>query len=475
VKRCMVRIGSAEGNRNRMGAGPRRQAARRATDWYAGRRAGVGCAVRRGSARSRPDQAAIDAGEGVDSPALEGTDSPRIDTRVELIQALIPLGLKAVNDLLQQEVAQLAGARYRHGDGPAGYARWGKQRGSVYLADQKLPIEVPRVRDLSRGEEVPLGTYRALRDRRRADESALRKVLKGLSCRDYESCVEPLAQTFGLSGSSLSRRFIRASARKLAALQERDLSKYDLVAMFLDGKTFGDDQMVIAMGVTIQGKKVVLGFVQTATENEAVCSEFLRGLVSRGLKAEPGLLVVMDGAKGLRKAVDVVLNGRAVVQRCQWHKRENVVKYLGKSQQATFRRKLQQAYEKPGYDEAKVALKKVRSELSQINASAVASLDEGFEETLTLHRLGLFAELGVSFKTTNCIENLNSLVGHRTDKVDRWRNPEQKHRWLATALLEIEPRLRKIRGHRYLARLRTAIQTELDARRRTPQTKKNVA
>lgn len=458
MKKCMVRMGATEGNRNRMGAGRGRQAARRAT--YL-------CVSRRQRGTPKPGDAAVGVSEAVDPPAC--------DTRVELIQALIPLGLEAVNDVLQQEVTKLAGARYRHGDGREGYARWGSQRGSVYLADQKLPIEVPRVRDVARDEEVPLATYRALRDRRQADDMALRKVLKGLSCRDYESCVQPMAETFGLSGSSLSRRFIRASARKLAALQERDLSKYDVAAMFLDGKTFGEDQMVIALGVTVQGQKVVLGFVQTATENEAVCSEFLRGLVSRGLKTEQGVLVVIDGAKGLRKAVDVVFNGRAAVQRCQWHKRENVVKYLGKSQQATFRRKLQQAYEKPGYDEAKAALKKVRGELAQINASAVASLDEGFEETLTLHRLGLFAELGVSFKTTNCIENLNALVGHRTDKVDRWRNPEQKHRWLATALLEIEPRLKKIRGHRHLTRLRQAIQSKLDARRASPPSKKKVA
>ncbi|MCC6143166.1 MAG: IS256 family transposase [Candidatus Hydrogenedentes bacterium] len=447
MKRRIVRIGSRNGNPNRMGVEPGRRAARRAS---------------------------ASNGDGLTGAGI-GVTPANLDARVALIQALIPLGLAAVNDALQQEVTALAGARYRHGDGCAGHARWGSQRGSVFLADQKLPIRVPRVRDVAADVEVPLETYQALRNPRRADESALRKVLKGLSCRDYESCVEPLAETFGLSGSSLSRRFVRASARKLAAISERDLSKYELVALFLDGKTFGADQMVIALGVTLRGEKVVLGFVQTATENEAVCGEFLRGLLSRGLQTEPGVLVVIDGAKGLRKAVDVVFNGRALVQRCQWHKRENVVKYLGKSQQATFRRKLQQAYEKPGYDEARTALKKVRSELGAINASAVASLDEGFEETLTLHRLGLFAELGVSFKTTNCIENLNALVGQRTDKVDHWRNPEQKHRWLAAALLDIEPRLKKVRGHRHLARLRTAIQTELNARRATPHPKRNVA
>lgn len=383
------------------------------------------------------------------------------NTRLELIQALIPLGLEAVHDVLEQEVAALAGERYRRGDGQVGYARWGQQQGSVYLADQKVGIRVPRVRNLRAGSEVPLPSYQALRQPRRADEASLRKVLKGLSCRDYESCVEPVAETFGLSGSSISRRFKRASARKLAELSERDLSGYDLVAIFLDGKTFGDDEMVIALGVTLEGQKVVLGFVQTATENEVVCSAFLRGLVERGLKFDQGLLCVIDGAKGLRKAVQKVFSDKAAVQRCQWHKRENVLKYLPVGQQATFRRKLQAAYEQPSYAAAKKALQRVRSELASINVSAVNSLDEGFEETLTLHRLGLFKELGRSFKTTNCLENLNSLVGHRTDKVDYWRNAEQKHRWLATTLLDLEPRLRKVSGYRQLLRLRAALQSRL--------------
>jgi putative transposase len=391
--------------------------------------------------------------------ALAASGAGALDSRVELIQALIPLGLEAVNDLLQQQVTALAGPRYQRDGGVAGHARWGSQPGSVYLADQKVALDVPRVRDIRRGQEVPLSTYQQLRQPRRAEEAALRKVLKGLSCRDYESCVEPVAETFGLAPSSLSRRFKRASARKLAELQERDLSGYDLVALFLDGKTFGDDAMLIALGVTLSGEKVVLGFVQTATENASVCAAFLRNLVDRGLKPEAGLLVVLDGAKGLRKAVGQVLGKPAAVQRCQWHKRENVLRYLPAGLQPAFKRKLSAAYEKPTYATAKAALKRVRAELAEVNASAAASLDEGLEETLTLHRLGLFKELGRSFKTTNCIENLNALVGQRTAKVDYWRNADQKHRWLATTLLEIEPRLRKVCGYRALPRLRTALQT----------------
>jgi putative transposase len=391
--------------------------------------------------------------------ALAAGRAAELDSRVELIQALIPLGLEAVNDLLQQEVTALAGPRYQRDGGVPDHARWGSQPGSVYLADQKVAVDVPRVRNVRRGEEVPLSSYQQLRQPRRAEEAALRKVLKGLSCRDYESCVEPVAQTFGLAPSSLSRRFKRASARKLAELQERGLSDYDLVALFLDGKTFGDDAMLIALGVTLSGEKVVLGFVQTATENASVCAAFLRSLVERGLKPEAGLLVVLDGAKGLRKAVQQVLGKPAAVQRCQWHKRENVLRYLAAGLQPVFKRKLDAAYAKPTYATAKAALQRVRAELAKVNASAAASLDEGLEETLTLHRLGLFKELGRSFKTTNCIENLNALVGQRTDKVDCWRNADQKHRWLATTLLDIEPRLRKVCGYRALPRLRAALQT----------------
>ena len=237
-----------------------------------------------------------------------------LDSRVELIQALIPLGLEAVQELLQQEVAALAGARYQRGGGVPGYGRWGSQPGSVYLADQKVAVTVPRVQDVRREQEVPLTTYQSLRQPRRAEEAAVRKILKGLSCRDYAACVDPVAETFGLTASSLSRRFKRASARKLAELPERDLSGYDLVGLFLDGKTFGDDELVIALGVTLSGEKVVLGFVQTATENEPVCTSFLRGLVERGLKYDQGLLVVLDGAKGLRKAVDKVFGKKAAVQ-----------------------------------------------------------------------------------------------------------------------------------------------------------------
>jgi len=293
-----------------------------------------------------------------------------LDTRIALIQALIPLGLHAVQDLLQQEVAQLAGARYQRKEADQPHRRWGQQQGSVYLADQKLRIQVPRVRNVETQTEVPLESYQAL--------------------------------------------------------------------------------------------QIPLGFVQAATENERVCRLFIDTLIQRGLHYEEGLLVLIDGAKGLYHAITKALKGYVVIQRCQWHKRENIVSYLAPEEQRRFRKKLKDAYDQPIYEDAKKALDNLKAELALLNQSALHSLEEGFEETLTLHRLGMMPYLKMSFRTTNCIESLNRQIAQLTDNVKAWKNSSQRHRWLAAALLDIEPRLRKVKGMRFLPLLRQAIQTELE-------------
>jgi putative transposase len=400
-------------------------------------------------------------GKDIGIVPVPAATAPDWSTRMALIQALIPVALEKVEEELQADVARLAGERYvREGRLP-GHVRWPPQRGSIYLADQKIPIEVPRVRDRLRNQEVPLPTYERLQAPRALDSGLLHKVLGGLSTREYERCAEAVPEAFGLSASTVSRRFKRASAKKLQELTDRRLESYDLVALLLDGKTFAEDEMVSAVGVTITGEKVLLGFVQTATENRKVCAAFLRTLLERGLRVELGLLVVTDGAKGRHAAVREVFDGAAVLQRCQWHTRENVVAYLPERHRAPFRRKLQAAYDQPTYEAAKRALGKIRAELALLNASAVASFDEGFDETLTLHRLGVFAQLGTSLKTTNAIESIHARVESRTAKVDHWKNSEQKQRWVATALLDLEPRLRRIRNYRALPLLREAIKRQL--------------
>ncbi|MEO6877594.1 MAG: transposase [Gemmatimonadaceae bacterium] len=384
-----------------------------------------------------------------------------------MIRALIPLGLKAVEDLLLAEVGALAGPRYARNDARPELVRWGAQRGSIFLADQQLPITVPRVRDRAAQCEVPLATYLALQTPRAQDVGLFRKVLGGLSCREYEAAAEAVPAAFGLAKSSVSRRFVRASARELRRLQERRLDDADWLVLLLDGKTFAGDQLVLALGVTTTGEKRILGLVQTATENKKVLASFLRELQERGFPVDQPLLVVLDGAKGLRAAVrDVFGDGRGVcVQRCQWHKRENVVSYLPKAEQPLWRRKLQAAYAHPTYADAKRALHRLVSELRLRNESAAASLEEGLEETLTLHRLGVFPELGTSFKTTNLIESVMARLEAKTERVDRWRTSDQKLRWCGAALWTVEKQFRRVKCYKQLPLLKKALVAKLSSTR----------
>jgi hypothetical protein len=243
---------------------------------------------------------------------------------------------------------------------------------------------------------------------------------------------------------------------ELRRLLERRHDDAEWLVLVLDGKAFAGDQLVIALGVTARGEKRILGLVQTASENRRVIASFLRELGERGFPLDRPILVVIDGAKGLRAAVRDVF-GDVLVQRCQWHKPENVVSYLALSDQAAWRRKLQAAYAHPSYADAKRALQRLGRDLQLLNASAAASLEEGLEETLTLHRLGVFPELGVSFKTTNLIESVMSRLEARTRRVTHWRTSDQKLRWCASALWTMERQFRRVKGYHHLKLLRNAL------------------
>jgi transposase-like protein len=378
-----------------------------------------------------------------------------------MIQALIPVALRALHEKLEADVVALAGPRYARADAAPAVVRWGKQAGSVFLADQKLPIHVPRVRDRAADREVPLATYQQCQTPRAMDVGLYRRVLGGLSCREYEAAAEAVPEAFGLGKSGVSRRFVRASARALRQLVERRHDDVEWLVLVLDGKTFAHDQLVIALGVTTTGDKRILGLVQTATENKRACAAFLRELVERGFGRTDRLLVVLDGSKGLRAAVADVFGDRAEVQRCQWHKRENVVSYLAKGEQPAWRRKLQAAYAHPTYADAKRALLRLHRELALRNESAAASLLEGLEETLTLHRLNVFPELGTSFKTTNLIESVMARVEQKTARVDRWQTSDQKLRWCASALLAVEAQFRRVKHCEQLPLLIRALRTKM--------------
>ena len=380
--------------------------------------------------------------------------SKDLNVKIAAIQALIPMGLMAVAEELKNEVDRLAGVKYNRS---SDNARWGHQDGSVYLRDQKVPIKVPRLRNVDLNQEVPLETYGRFQTSFDNDNGALKRLLHGLSTHKYEENSSLAAEVFGLSPSNLSKKFKRCSADKLRELQERSLKQYDIVAIFIDAKRYADDGLIVALGITMDGLKIILGVEQIHSENSRAIEQWFDKLIARGLRFEEGILFIIDGSKGIRKAVERKFAQYAIIQRCRWHKRENVVAYLDDSQQVLFRRRLQLAYEKTTYKESKMALDVLHRELETVNMSAANSLAEGLEETLTIHHLGLSPEMAKSLSTTNCMESVMSQMGQYTDKVDRWHNSNQILRWTAASLMDIEPRLNKVRGYRYLPLLRVKL------------------
>ncbi len=255
-----------------------------------------------------------------------------------------------------------------------------------------------------------------------------------MSTRDYHAAAEALPEAFGLAKSSVSHRFVRASAQALQQLHTRRHDDREWLVLLLDGKAFADDGIVIALGVTTTGEKRILGLVQTATENKRICATFPRDLVERGFTALRGVLVVLDGAKGLRAAVRDVFGNDVAVQRCQWHKRQNVLSYLTKPQQVVWRRKLIAAYAHAGYDDAKRALQRLVKELDPINASAARSIACGSPRSCER----------VSTRPTD--RECDGLPRTPHAPHHALLTSDQKQRWVAATLLEVEVQFRRVRA-----------------------------
>jgi transposase-like protein len=269
--------------------------------------------------------------------------------------------------------------------------------------------------------------------------------------------VEGFLRGYGVKRSSVSREFVRASEAKLKELMERDLSKLDLVALFLDGVGFAGHLLIVAMGVDAEGRKHALGMWQGATENAAICQALFDDLIRRGLDPEKRYLFIIDGGKGLRAAIQKTFGKRGEVQRCEEHKKRNVTEHLPQHRQAEFRRKMAAAYGMVEYDEAKKALLACVRELEGINPSAAASLREGLEETLTLHRLGVPAALRGSLRTTNPLESSFAYARQKTNRVTRWRGGDQVQRWAAAVLLRAESTWKRVRGSTLMPQLIEAL------------------
>jgi len=297
---------------------------------------------------------------------------------------------------------------------------------------------------------VDLDSYVRLQHDGRRQRAVREGIVAGLTSRNYRRAVESIVDGYGIEKSSVSREFVQASAAQLQELCEKKLDGLDLVAILIDGIHLGKQVLVVALGIEISGAKHVLGLWQGATENTTVVKELLEDLVARGLNSEHRYLLVIDGAKALRAGIERVFGERAEVQRCQIHKRRNVAEHLPKSAQGDTVRRIRNAYAMKDYAAAKAELEKIFRQLERINPSAARSMEEGLEETLTVHRLGVGTLLRQSLASTNPIESCFSIVEKVARNVKRWREGEQTLRWTATGLLEAQKKFRRVKGYREL-------------------------
>jgi putative transposase len=380
-------------------------------------------------------------------------------TKLVLFDNIVNLSRDVFMEIIQEEIEDKAGNRYSHT--PSKYARWGSNPGSIQIGEEKVPIEVPRLMNKEENRTESPESYKELRQLPAPTEKVVKKVALGLSQKDYGEVTRHLEDSFSLSQSSVSRKFREKSKEILEGFLTKDLSSDKFLVLVVDGKSMKKEQVIIALGITADGVKKALGFIQSTTENSTAIKGLFRDLIERGFHFQHGILVVIDGATGLRKAVRETFGKYAVIQRCQWHKRENVISYLNDNLQPIFSKRIQNAYSEPDYQTAQKALEDIALELGKINISAANSLREGMEETLTLKRLGLGNQLAVTLSTTNTIENVNGLIEKHTRKIKRWTNSYMLNRWVAVALHLIEPKLLRIPNYRKLHLLGKALQNEI--------------
>ena len=380
---------------------------------------------------------------------FENLEGP-INTQHLLISTLLPPAVKMFISELEKEVDQLCGDRYRHGKLNH---RWGSQKGSIILANQNVALEVPRVRSKD-GTEVNLQTYQDFQDPRLFDQAVFTEGIKKVSQRDYQKGVSKIANSFGFTKSSVSRKWINATAKKIEELQQRSLQELDIRAVFIDGKKFSKHGVIIALGVAFSGEKYVLGIYQADTENSKSCLELLNNLESRGLP-ESGVIFIVDGGSGLNKALEEKYlvhdkrRRRAIRIRCYVHKWRNIEKALGEDSHKA-NGLFWALRDAKDASEAKVVCDRLESILRDLNLSALKSFLEAKEDLLVIHELKLSQKLKAFFSTTNPIESLNYLIEEDMRRVKHWKNSEHFQRWCATYCLAAEKRMRRIHGYKSL-------------------------
>jgi putative transposase len=337
--------------------------------------------------------------------------------------------------------------------------RAGSTSSAVTLGGRRIAMKRLRARSLA-GAELGLPSFAWAAARDSLDRRTMEAMAIGVATRRYARSLDALPADIderATSKSAVSRRFVAGSAALLDQWVARPLGALDLVAVLVDGIYFDQRCVLIALGLDAHGHKHILGLHEGSTENTTVAKALLGDLIERGLDPERPRLFVIDGGKGLRRAIRELWGARALVQRCQVHKRRNVRDHLPEPLQPRVLTAMHRAYDTPDAAQALAQLERLARALEREHPGAAASLREGLEETLTLQRLGLTGALYRTLRSTNVIENLNGSIATYARNVKRWRDGHMVLRWVGAALHEASTHFRRVRGYRELPILIAAL------------------
>ena len=389
------------------------------------------------------------------------------DLREGLLALAVGTGLQVMQAFFEADVAVLAGPRGKH-DPQRTAVRHGSGPGSVSLGGRRVPVRRPRVRAADGAGELPVPCYEVFTSTEVLGRMALERMLGGLSTRRYDRGLEPVGEAVSdtatsTSKSAVSRRFVRETETALAELLACPLDTLDLVALMVDGVHFGEHLCVVALGIDADGVKHPLALVEGSTENTTTVCGLLVGLRERGLDTTRPLLVVIDGAKALAKAVREVFD-IPVVQRCQLHKIRNVRDHLPERLRGPVESRMRRAYHAESALDAEARLEALAKELDKTHPGAAGSLREGRAETLTVLRLDVPPTLARTLRSTNAIESMISICRYHSRNVTRWQDGQMALRWCAAGMREAGKQFRRVNGHLHLPALRTALARHVEQR-----------
>lgn len=396
----------------------------------------------------------------------------------ELIEVQLPLGLlttledveqgffslcvtagrEVLTAMMEHEREALCGPKWR--PNPERQAvRSGTTTSEVTLGGRRIEMRRLRARSVG-GEELRLPSFEYAARRDPLNARTLEAIAIGVSTRKYVRSLDPLPEREkerSVAKSSVSRRFVAMSTQTLTGWLSQPLEELDIRVVMIDGIFFREHCVLIALGVASDGTKHVLGLREGSAENAVVTKALLGDLIERGLRPERACLFVIDGSKGIRKAIGELFGDLGVVHRCHLHKTRNVLGHLPEVMHASVRRAMNQAYDSGDPDLARRQLERLAHSIERKHPGAAASLREGLEETLTLQRLGVTGALYRSLRSTNAIENLNGSVAHFCRNVRRWRDGSMLLRWIGASLREAEKKFRRLKGFRDMKHLVAAL------------------